>query len=106
MRRFLSASRSRASCSSVPAARSLYGFCLCAELGHSAANGAEVVDHGLVDQDVAVGQARYRAQSWEGIERERGFHLRRRAGAVMAHKAVTVEAKNHAYPVDTPTHYL
>ena len=27
-----------------------------AELGHRRAEGAEVVDHGLVDQDVAVGQ--------------------------------------------------
>jgi hypothetical protein len=34
----------------------LHTFGVGAELGHGALEGAEVVDHGLVDQDVAVGQ--------------------------------------------------
>ena len=34
----------------------LHALCVGAELGHGALEGAKVVDHGLVDEDVAVGQ--------------------------------------------------
>ena len=53
MRRFLSSASVRST--SVPSC-ALDGLGVGAELGHRRAKGAEIVDHGLVDQDVAVGQ--------------------------------------------------